>query len=273
MRVALRMIKQRTLSRQYWVTPKIHGPIFFSATVEHIENQNSYSSAALSTPHADSLKRQVGPFYCPADEKVYLDTSFFQELRNRFQSPGDFAQAYVIAHEIGHHVQNLLGTTDRVERNRSNQNSVRSRTTGRLLCRHLCKSQSQRLDAGDIDEALGAATMIGDDRLQMRSRGYVVPESFTHGSSNSDRIGLKQASRAGTSRPATRLTPAHPRPAALAISAAADRNRGATVQAALTAKAASGQVDCLRRDRVDSVVSFAIAIGAHFDYTPGNDNI
>jgi len=125
----------------------------------------------------------VGPFYCPADEKVYLDTTFFQELRNRFQSPGDFAQAYVIAHEIGHHVQNLLGTTDRVERNRSNQTSVRVELQADCYAGIFANRNRNVLDAGDIDEALGAATMIGDDRLQMRSRGYVVPESFTHGSS------------------------------------------------------------------------------------------
>jgi predicted metalloprotease len=133
----------------------------------------------------------MGPFYCPSDEKVYLDTSFFQELHDRFRSPGDFAQAYVIAHEVGHHVQNLLGISDKVHalqersgKTQANQASVRLELQADCLAGVWAKhtEQMQRfLDPGDIDEALGAASMIGDDRLQMRSRGYVVPESFTHG--------------------------------------------------------------------------------------------
>lgn len=133
----------------------------------------------------------MGPFYCPPDEKVYLDTSFFQELRDRFRSPGDFAQAYVIAHEVGHHVQNLLGISDQVHgiqqrssKERANQASVRLELQADcfagLWARHTEQMQ-QFLDPGDVEEALGAASMIGDDRLQMQSRGYVVPESFTHG--------------------------------------------------------------------------------------------
>jgi len=125
----------------------------------------------------------MGPFYCPSDEKVYLDTSFFQELRDRFQSPGDFAQAYVIAHEIGHHVQNLLGITDRVEGNRTNSNSVRLELQADCLSGVWASHNRNVLDPGDIEEALRAASMIGDDRLQMQARGYVVPESFTHGTS------------------------------------------------------------------------------------------
>ena len=125
----------------------------------------------------------VGPFYCPADEKVYLDTSFFQDLRDRFQAPGDFAQAYVIAHEIGHHVQNQLGITEQVERHRSNQMTVRLELQADCLAGVWANHNRTVLDPGDIDEALGAASMIGDDRLQMESRGYVAPESFTHGTS------------------------------------------------------------------------------------------
>src|SRR6185369_7419511 len=115
--------------------------------------------------------------------KVYLDTSFFQELRDRFHSPGDFAQAYVIAHEVGHHVQNLMGITDQVERTRSNGMSVRLELQADCLAGVWGSHNRQILDPGDIDEALNAASMIGDDRLQMQSRGYVVPESFTHGTS------------------------------------------------------------------------------------------
>jgi predicted metalloprotease len=123
----------------------------------------------------------VGPFYCPADEKVYLDTSFFQDLRNRFRAPGDFAQAYVIAHEIGHHVQNLIGVMDKVQRNRSNPMSVRLELQADCLSGVWAAYNQNVLDPGDIEEALRAASMIGDDRLQMQSQGYVVPESFTHG--------------------------------------------------------------------------------------------
>jgi predicted metalloprotease len=123
----------------------------------------------------------MGPFYCPGDEKVYLDTSFFQDLRDRFHSPGDFAQAYVIAHEVGHHVQNLMGITDQAQRRNSNQTSVRVELQADCFAGIFANRNSGVLDPGDIDEALGAASMIGDDRLQMQSRGYVVPESFTHG--------------------------------------------------------------------------------------------
>ena len=125
----------------------------------------------------------MGPFYCPSDEKVYLDMSFFQDLRDRFQSPGDFAQAYVVAHEIGHHVQNLFGTTDQVERSSSNGASVRLELQADCLAGVWASHNRDILDPGDIDEALNAASMIGDDRLQMQTRGYVVPESFTHGTS------------------------------------------------------------------------------------------
>src|SRR5262245_33164662 len=125
----------------------------------------------------------MGPFYCPADEKVYLDMSFFQDLRDQFRSPGDFAQAYVIAHVIGHHVQNLTGITRQAQRASSNEMSVRVELQADCLAGVWANYNSGILDPGDIDEALGAASMIGDDRLQMRSRGYVVPESFTHGTS------------------------------------------------------------------------------------------
>lgn len=134
----------------------------------------------------------TGPFYCPSDEKVYLDMSFFQELRDRFHAPGDFAQAYVIAHEVGHHVQKLLNITDQVEgvqrsgnKAEANQASVRLELQADCFAGVWANHTQQKqhvLEAGDVDEALGAATMIGDDRLQMQTRGYVVPESFTHGS-------------------------------------------------------------------------------------------
>jgi uncharacterized protein len=135
----------------------------------------------------------VGPFYCPEDEKVYLDLSFFDELQNRFHSPGNFAQAYVIAHEVGHHVQKLLGITDKVDAARqrasekeANALSVRLELQADFLAgvwAHDIQQTKHVLDPGDIDNALRAASAIGDDRLQKQAQGYVVPDSFTHGTS------------------------------------------------------------------------------------------
>ena len=134
----------------------------------------------------------VGPFYCPADHKVYLDLSFFRDLRDRFGAPGDFAQAYVIAHEVGHHVQSLLGISERVQAARqrasereANALSVKLELQADCLAGvwafHADKTR-HILEEGDVDEALNAASAIGDDRLQQKSRGYVAPDSFTHGS-------------------------------------------------------------------------------------------
>lgn len=134
----------------------------------------------------------VGPFYCPGDERVYIDLSFYDELRQRFRAPGDFAQAYVVAHEVGHHVQNLLGTSDRVTQMQRRANEAQANQLSvRLELQADCYAgvwgyYAQRrgqLSPGDVEEALGAASAIGDDRLQMQSRGYVVPDSFTHGTS------------------------------------------------------------------------------------------
>ncbi len=135
----------------------------------------------------------VGPFYCPADQKVYIDLSFYQELKNRFRAPGDFAQAYVIAHEIGHHVQNLLGISGQVEALRSRVREAEANTLSVRLelqadCfagvwAHHAHKARQILEAGDVEEGLNAASAIGDDRLQMQAKGYVAPDSFTHGSS------------------------------------------------------------------------------------------
>jgi uncharacterized protein len=134
----------------------------------------------------------VGPFYCAGDEKLYLDLAFFRDLQTRFRAPGDFAQAYVIAHEVGHHVQKLTGTLQQIESARgrvaqaeSNQTSVRMELQADCYAGvwgHYAGTMNQ-LDSGDIAEALNAATAIGDDRLQKQTQGRVVPESFTHGSS------------------------------------------------------------------------------------------
>ncbi len=135
----------------------------------------------------------MGPFYCPADQKVYIDLSFYQDLKNRHGAPGDFAQAYVIAHEIGHHVQTLLGISEKVHSARSRVSQVEGNRLSVMqelqadcfagIWAHHADRTRQILEEGDIEEALGAASAIGDDRLQRKSRGYVTPDSFTHGSS------------------------------------------------------------------------------------------
>ncbi len=134
----------------------------------------------------------VGPFYCPGDEKVYIDLAFYEELRRRFNAPGDFAQAYVIAHEVGHHVQNLMGISDRVDALQrqvseveANQLSVRLELQADFFAGMFARYVQNQgvLEAGDIEEALRAASAIGDDTIQRRTSGYVVPDSFTHGTS------------------------------------------------------------------------------------------
>lgn len=134
-----------------------------------------------------------GPFYCPADQQAYIDLSFYDELKNRFGAPGDFAMAYVVAHEIGHHIQNLLGISAKVQSQRGkisdeeyNRLSVKLELQADFLAglwAHHADKMKDVLEEGDIEEALTAANAIGDDRLQMEARGYVVPESFTHGTS------------------------------------------------------------------------------------------
>jgi uncharacterized protein len=152
----------------------------------------------LFSGHVDSAcgmaSSAVGPFYCPRDNQVYLDLEFFDDLRRRFGAPGDTAQAYVIAHEVGHHVQNQLGISDRVQTERqgmseraANELSVRLELQADYLAgvwaHHAEKSNPDLFEPGDIEEALRAAAAIGDDRLQKKSQGYVVPDAFTHGSS------------------------------------------------------------------------------------------
>ena len=134
---------------------------------------------------------ETGPFYCPADQKVYIDLSFFDELDRRFGAPGDFAQAYVLAHEIGHHVQTLTGISRKVRQAQQSNPSAANDLSVRMELQADCfaglwgHSTQQRniLESGDVEEGLGAAAAIGDDRIQRQSRGYVNPESFTHGSS------------------------------------------------------------------------------------------
>jgi uncharacterized protein len=147
-----------------------------------------------ATPSACGLgQAAMGPFYCPADRQVYLDLEFFRELDRRFGAPGDFAQAYVIAHEVGHHVQNLLGISDRVQdmrrqvsREQGNALSVLLELQADCLAgvwAHHANRQRNLLEPGDVEEGLRAAAAIGDDVMQRRAQGHVVPESWTHGSS------------------------------------------------------------------------------------------
>jgi len=136
---------------------------------------------------------QMGPFYCPADNKVYIDLSFYDDLKNRHGAPGDFAQAYVVAHEIGHHVQTIRGISSKVQKAKrglseakANQLSVKQELQADCyagIWAHHANRSRQILESGDIEEGLTAASAIGDDRLQKQARGYVTPDSFTHGSS------------------------------------------------------------------------------------------
>jgi len=134
----------------------------------------------------------TGPFYCPGDQKVYIDLAFYRDLKQRLGAPGDFAQAYVIAHEVGHHVQRLLGISDKVHsaqsrmsRSQANDLSVRLRASADFFAGVWANQAKNKgiLEAGDIEEALGAASAVGDDRLQRQAQGRVVPDSFTHGTS------------------------------------------------------------------------------------------
>ncbi|NLY03621.1 MAG: hypothetical protein GXZ15_02085 [Campylobacter sp.] len=169
-------------------TEKVWGQIFANSNARYVEPKLVLFRGAVNSG-CGFASSQTGPFYCPADSKVYLDLSFFDELANRHDAPGDFAAAYVVAHEIGHHVQNLLGILDQKEREKigvsqTKQNIVQVSTELQADCfagiwAHYTK---ELLDDGDIEEALNAASMIGDDTLQKKAQGYVVPDSFTHGS-------------------------------------------------------------------------------------------
>ncbi len=163
------------------------------------EGKSQYQAPKLvlfsdATPTACGTGQSaMGPFYCPGDQKVYIDLSFYRDLKERFKAPGEFAQAYVIAHEVGHHVQNLLGISDKVHQ--AQQGASRTKANGlsvRLELQADCfagvwgnraDAAKQIIEPGEIEQALNAASAIGDDRLQQQSQGRIVPESFTHGSS------------------------------------------------------------------------------------------
>lgn len=160
--------------------------------VQYVEPTLVLFSDAVQSGCGDA-QSAMGPFYCPADQKVYIDMSFYNDLSQRFGAPGDFAQAYVIAHEVGHHVQNLVGTAEKVHaaqqragKVEANELSVRMELQADCYAgvwAHHASRSRQLLEAGDVEEGLNAASAIGDDRLQRMSQGRVVPDAFTHGSS------------------------------------------------------------------------------------------
>jgi predicted metalloprotease len=182
---------------------------FVAGILESTEQVWEEQFNALGTPYEQPVLRlfrdgvqsacgnassSVGPFYCPGDHKVYIDLSFYDELKNRFGAAGDFAQAYVIAHEVGHHVQNLLGISAKMEEARGrlseveyNKLSVKLELQADfyagLWAHHAQNLKDFRLEAGDIEEALNAANAIGDDKLQKQTQGEIVPDAFTHGTS------------------------------------------------------------------------------------------
>ena len=150
----------------------------------------------------------MGPFYCPGDQKVYIDLSFYQEMKDRFKAPGDFAQAYVIAHEVGHHIQNLMGISDKVQQARqsarndaqANEYSVRLELQADCYAgvwAHHADGANRILEAGDVEEAMRAAAAIGDDALQKQAQGFAVPDSFTHGTSQQRMRWFNQGLSAG----------------------------------------------------------------------------
>jgi predicted metalloprotease len=147
----------------------------------------------------------VGPFYCPPDESIYIDLEFYQDLKERYGAPGDFAQAYVVAHEVGHHVQNLLGISDQVQsaqqrahsQEQANAYSVRLELQADCLAGVYGHFNKQTLDPGDVEEGLRAAAAIGDDMIQQQSQGYTAPESWTHGSAEMRVKWLRQGLQVG----------------------------------------------------------------------------
>lgn len=172
-------------------TEDVWGELFSRAGKTYEQPKLVLFSGAVQSG-CGAAQSAMGPFYCPADRKMYLDMSFFNELSKRLDAPGDFAQAYVVAHEVGHHVQNLMGIADRVHSAQQGGGRASNALQVRMELQADCfagvwayhaNKKRQILEPGDTDEALAAASGVGDDRLQQKSRGYVVPESFTHGSS------------------------------------------------------------------------------------------
>ena len=191
-----------------------------SSVLDDAQNTWRQVSSEMGTPYRDAklvlfrdavqsacgfAEAATGPFYCPADEKVYIDLGFYEELQQRFGAPGDFAQAYVLAHEIGHHVQNLLGTEAQVREARTRRADLANELSVRLELQADCYAgvwahsvyRSGDLEEGDIEEAFAAAEAVGDDRLQSRAGGSVNPDTFTHGTSEQRRRWFDRGRQAG----------------------------------------------------------------------------
>jgi uncharacterized protein len=161
-----------------------------------------------------------GPFYCPGDQKVYIDLAFYQQLKQQFKAPGDFAQAYVVAHEIGHHVQNVLGTMEKIDAIRRRANEAQANALSvRLELQADCyagvwaanaNSSRNIIEQGDVEEALNAAARIGDDNIQRMTQGYVVPDGFTHGSSEQRVRWFKTGLQSGSIKTCDTFTPKQP---------------------------------------------------------------
>jgi uncharacterized protein len=174
-------------------TERVWGDYFKTAMGKTYEDPKLVLFTGFVQSACGQAQSAMGPFYCPSDKKVYIDLAFYQDMKTKLGAPGDFAQAYVIAHEVGHHIQNLLGIADkvtaqrmRVSQEEGNALSVKMELQADCLAGFWAQQADKTahiLEAGDVEEALNAAAQIGDDRLQKRSQGYVVPESFTHGTS------------------------------------------------------------------------------------------
>jgi uncharacterized protein len=198
------------ISRILGSTERVWGSIFQQHLGQAYQAPNLVMFSGLVQSGCGTAQSAMGPFYCPLDNKVYIDLSFYQDMKNRLGAPGDFAQAYVIAHEVGHHIQNLLGIAEKVTqaRMRADQasgNALQVRMELQADClagiwAAEADATAKILEEGDLEEALNAAAAIGDDRLQKRSQGYVVEESFTHGSSEQRVRWFKQGLQAKSLR-------------------------------------------------------------------------
>lgn len=176
------------------MTEDVWTEIFAKAGKEYRKPTLVLFRDAVTTEGCGAASTAVGPFYCPADEKLYIDLAFYEELAKRFKAPGEFAQAYVIAHEIGHHVQNLLGTSEKVSRLQRQVGKLEANKLSVMLelqadyyagvWAHHAERKKHILEEGDIEAGLNAAEKIGDDALQKQAQGYAVPDSFTHGTSD-----------------------------------------------------------------------------------------
>lgn len=182
----------------------------FSESGKQYENPKLVLFSGQVQSACGSASAAMGPFYCPSDHKLYLDMSFFHDLSTRFGAPGDFAQAYVVAHEVGHHVQNLLGIADKVHSaqqraSETEKNQLQVRMELQADCyagiwAYRADQERHILETGDVEEALAAASGVGDDRLQQQSQGVVVPESFTHGSSEQRMAWFQRGAKSGDPR-------------------------------------------------------------------------